>query len=120
VTSFDLARAMLKDLVFSLPVHECINQSYFDQAIEIADLLKIRLTSKSMEGTRYPMCGFPIAQLDKFLEKLVRENNRFVAICEEEKHYDDNGSLKKITRKVVRVVTPGKSPLNSVALLTRF
>lgn len=74
----------------------------------IADLLKIRLTSKSMEGTKYPMCGFPIAQLDKFLEKLVRENNRFVAICEEQKHYNDMGVLKSITRKVVRVVTPGE------------
>lgn len=82
-------------------------QSYFDQAIEISDILKIRLTSKSMEGTRYPMCGFPIAQLDKSLEKLVRTNNRFVAICDEQRHYDDKGSLKAITRKVVRVVTPG-------------
>lgn len=55
------------------------------------------------------MCGFPIAQLDKFLEKLVRENNRFVAICEEHRHYDDSGILKSITRKVVRVVTPGRT-----------
>ena len=84
-------------------------QSYFDQAIVIADLLKIRLTSKSMDSKRYPMCGFPIAQMDKFLEKLVREHNRFVAICEETKHYDKSGIAKYITRKVVRVVTPGPS-----------
>ena len=60
-----------------------------------------------MESKRYPMCGFPIAQIDKFLEKLVREQNKFVAICEETKHYDDAGNMKYITRKVVRVVTPG-------------
>jgi DNA mismatch repair ATPase MutS len=53
------------------------------------------------------MCGFPIGQLDKFLEKLVRENNRFVAICDEHKHYDAEGNFKYITRRVVRVVTPG-------------
>jgi len=61
-----------------------------------------------MESKRYPMCGFPIAQMDKYLEKLVRECNRFVAICEETKHYDKQGNMRNITRKVVRVVTPGK------------
>lgn len=54
------------------------------------------------------MCGFPIAQMDKFMEKLVREHNKFVAICEEDKHFDKHGNLVKIVRKVVRVVTPGQ------------
>lgn len=54
------------------------------------------------------MCGFPVAQLDKYLEKLVRDHNRFVAICDEQKHYDELGNFKYITRKVIRVVTPGK------------
>lgn len=62
-----------------------------------------------MESKRYPMCGFPIAHMDKFLEKLVREHNRFVAICEETKHYDKSGNLQRISRKVTRVVTPGES-----------
>ena len=84
-------------------------QSYFDQAIEIAGLLKITLTGKNMEGNRYPMCGIPVTQLDKYLEKLVREHNRFVAICEEHKHYDAEGNFRYMTRKVARVVTPGAS-----------
>ncbi len=62
-----------------------------------------------MGGKLYPMCGFPIGQLDKYLEKLVREHNRFVAKCEETKEYNKRtGVLTQITRKVVRVVTPGE------------
>ena len=58
------------------------------------------------------MCGIPVTQLDKYLEKLVREHNRFVAICEEHKHYDAEGTFRYMTRKVARVVTPGASHVN--------
>lgn len=82
-------------------------KSYFDQAIVVSNLLKIKLTVKKMEGKEYPMCGVPIAQLDKHLETLVREHNQFVAICEEIREYN-RGVLKSLKRKVTRVVTPGE------------
>ena len=64
------------------------------------------------------MCGFPLAQMDKFLEKLVRDHNRFVAICEEFKRFDNAGNVLRIDRRVVRVVTPGSSSFYNVYFIS--
>ncbi|KAG9013654.1 DNA mismatch repair ATPase msh1 [Tulasnella sp. 427] len=77
-------------------------ESYFDQATEVAELLTIKLTTRSWGGGRVPMAGFPLAHLDRHLKRLVQGHKRFAAICEEFKRSD--GSFE---RRVVRVVTPG-------------
>ncbi|KAF8633937.1 hypothetical protein AX15_001121 [Amanita polypyramis BW_CC] len=81
-------------------------ESYFDQAIEIARLLNIKLTTRKWSGQRVFMCGFPLMHLDKYLKVLVQHNKRFVALCEEFPRYSELG-VKEFERRVVRVVTPG-------------
>ncbi|GLB36353.1 putative DNA-binding domain of DNA mismatch repair MUTS family protein [Lyophyllum shimeji] len=80
-------------------------ESYFDQAVEIARLLNIKLTTRKWGGSRVPMCGFPLVHLDKHLKVLVQQNKRFVAMCEEFPHYSDG--VKAFDRRVSRVITPG-------------
>ncbi|KAG8894833.1 DNA mismatch repair ATPase msh1, partial [Tulasnella sp. 417] len=77
-------------------------ESYFDQAIEVAQLLTIKLTTRLWGGGRVPMAGFPLAHLDRHLKRLVQGHKRFAAICEEFKSSDGG-----FERRVVRVVTPG-------------
>ncbi|KAF9457104.1 muts domain V-domain-containing protein, partial [Collybia nuda] len=81
-------------------------ESYFDQAIELSRLLKIKLTSRKWDNCRVPMCGFPLVHLDKHLKVLVQQNKRFVAMCEEFPRSSSLGT-KEFDRRVVRVVTPG-------------
>ncbi|KAG8838047.1 DNA mismatch repair ATPase msh1 [Serendipita sp. 400] len=77
-------------------------ESYFDQSMEIAKLLNIKLTSKSWGGNRVPMCGFPLMHLEKYLKVLIRGHRRSVALCEEFKREND-----RFERRVTRIVTPG-------------
>jgi len=81
-------------------------QSYFDQAVEIARLLNIKLTSRKWNGERVAMCGFPIPHIDRYLKILVQQEHRFVAMCEEFPRYDSYG-LKEFERRISRIVTPG-------------
>jgi DNA mismatch repair ATPase MutS len=82
-------------------------QSYFGQASEISRLLNIKLTTRSWDGHRILMCGFPIMQLDKYLKILVQQNNRFVAMCEEFSRAVPGDPKARYDRRVVRVITPG-------------
>ncbi|KAL1681990.1 muts domain V-domain-containing protein [Schizophyllum commune] len=95
-------------------------ESYFSQAAEIASLLNIKLTTRKWGGKRVPMCGFPLAHLDKYLRILVGENRRLVAMCEEFPvgHSMDTGppregkisrglATRALERRVTRVITPG-------------
>ncbi|KAL1729775.1 muts domain V-domain-containing protein [Schizophyllum commune] len=94
-------------------------ESYFSQAAEIASLLNIKLTTRKWGGKRVPMCGFPLAHLDKYLRVLVGENRRLVAMCEEfpiNGNVDTSNGTAKISRglltraferRVTRVITPG-------------
>jgi DNA mismatch repair ATPase MutS len=84
-----------------------IQQSYFDQATEIARLLNIKLTSRPFNKGRIPMCGFPLMHLDKSLKILVQQNKRFVAMCEEFPRFVPGMSKPEFDRRVVRVITPG-------------
>ncbi|KAG8966474.1 DNA mismatch repair ATPase msh1 [Tulasnella sp. 419] len=77
-------------------------ESYFNPAIEVAKLLSIKETSRSWGGERVPMCGFPLAHLDRHLKTLVQQHKRFVALCEEYKKPDGT-----FDRRVARIVTPG-------------
>lgn len=80
-------------------------ESYFDQAPIIARALNIKLTSKQWgkgaKKTRFPMCGFPTAQLGKHASRLVEEGWKVVVV---EEGKDETGA---IVRRVTRIVTPG-------------
>ncbi|KAG2754528.1 hypothetical protein P692DRAFT_20719708 [Suillus brevipes Sb2] len=82
-------------------------ESYFDQAIEVARLLNIKLTSRVWDKQNIAMCGFPLMHLDKYLKVLVQQNKRFVAMCEEFPRYSASGQKFEFDRRVVRVITPG-------------
>ncbi|KAI0082196.1 hypothetical protein K474DRAFT_1655535 [Panus rudis PR-1116 ss-1] len=82
-------------------------ESYFDQAVEVAKLLHIKLTTKSWGGRRVHMCGFPLMHLNKYLKVLVSQHKRFVAICEEFPRDPYIGPKAGFNRRVTRIVTPG-------------
>ncbi|KAI0067908.1 hypothetical protein BV25DRAFT_1911773 [Artomyces pyxidatus] len=82
-------------------------ESYFDQAGEVARLLNIKLTSRTWDGHRILMCGFPYMHLQKSLKTLVQQNARFVALCEEFPQSSAPGVKPTFDRRVVRVITPG-------------
>ncbi|KIY72763.1 hypothetical protein CYLTODRAFT_6570 [Cylindrobasidium torrendii FP15055 ss-10] len=82
-------------------------ESYFDQAVEISQLLNIKLASRKWENQRIHMCGFPIAQLDRYLKILVEQNKRFVAMCEEFPRYQPQLGTRTFERRVTRIITPG-------------
>jgi DNA mismatch repair ATPase MutS len=75
--------------------------------VEIARLLNIKLTSRSYNKGRIPMCGFPLTHLDKNIKILVQQNKRFVAMCEEFPRFVPGAPKPEFDRRVVRVITPG-------------
>ncbi|THU94857.1 hypothetical protein K435DRAFT_152215 [Dendrothele bispora CBS 962.96] len=81
-------------------------ESYFDQAVEVANMLNIKLASRKWDGRRIHMCGFPLAHIDKYLKIMVQQHKRFVAMCEEFPRYNSTGT-RELERRVTRVITPG-------------
>ncbi|KAJ4486390.1 muts domain V-domain-containing protein [Lentinula aciculospora] len=81
-------------------------ESYFEQAIEISQILNIKLASRRWGGGRVPMCGFPLQHIDKYLKIMIQQHKRFVAMCEEFPKYTSPGE-REFERRVVRVITPG-------------
>ncbi|KAH9081821.1 muts domain V-domain-containing protein [Lactarius deliciosus] len=53
------------------------------------------------------MCGFPLIHLQKHLNTLVQQSNRFVALSEEFARPGPPGTRPLFDRRVVRIVTPG-------------
>ncbi|KAH7104481.1 muts domain V-domain-containing protein [Auriculariales sp. MPI-PUGE-AT-0066] len=83
-------------------------ESYFEQASEVASLLSIKLTSRTWEGDRVLMAGFPLNHLDKYLKILVQEKKRFVALCEEfRRPVGQTNFDRAFDRRVTRILTPG-------------
>ncbi|KAH9004188.1 muts domain V-domain-containing protein [Lactarius hatsudake] len=82
-------------------------ESYFDQAAEVAGLLNIKLTSRKWDNQTVLMCGFPLIHLQKHLNTLVQQSNRFVALSEEFARPGPPGTRPLFDRRVVRIVTPG-------------
>ncbi|EIM83372.1 uncharacterized protein STEHIDRAFT_62817 [Stereum hirsutum FP-91666 SS1] len=92
-------------------------ESYFDQAVEVAELLNIKLASRLSGGggQRAHMCGFPVHHLHKHLKVLVQHHHRFVALCEEFVRPPSTsvtpstsaGAKLTFERRVTRVITPG-------------
>ncbi|KAI0036660.1 muts domain V-domain-containing protein [Vararia minispora EC-137] len=82
-------------------------ESYFDQAVEISQMLNIKLTSRVFSRQRIHMCGFPLVHLHKHLKTLVQQKRCFVALCEEFIRPTPFGQKPTFERRVVRVITPG-------------
>jgi DNA mismatch repair protein MutS len=78
---------------------------FYDDARRGAQLLDIALTARGQSaGQPIPMAGVPVATVDAYLARLVRQGES-VAICEQ---IGDPGKAKgPVERQVVRVVTPG-------------
>ncbi|AHG61119.1 MutS [Buchnera aphidicola str. G002 (Myzus persicae)] len=79
---------------------------FYDDAERISKLLKITLTKKGYSNNNIiPMAGIPCHTAEYYLSKLVKLGES-IAVCDQIKE----NQLKKnklITRKVVRVITPG-------------
>ena len=78
---------------------------FYDDARRGAQLLDIALTARGQSaGQPIPMAGVPVATVDAYLARLVRQGES-VAICEQ---IGDPGKSKgPVERQVVRIVTPG-------------
>ncbi len=80
--------------------YEC----FYDDAIEVSQILGITLTSRGKDETKTPLAGIPYHSLDKYLKQLV-DSGKKIAICEQ---LEDPKKAKGVVKRgVVRVVTPG-------------
>ncbi|KAG0147557.1 hypothetical protein CROQUDRAFT_61546 [Cronartium quercuum f. sp. fusiforme G11] len=77
-------------------------ETYFDQAIELSQLLNIKQAKYRFSGHDYPFSGFPIASLPRHLKALVQDHQRTVVIAEQIPIAPD-----RFERKLVKVITPG-------------
>lgn len=79
-------------------------ETFADDAVKVADILGIVLTSRNNGGSDIELAGFPHHSLDLYLPKLVRAGFR-VALCEQ---LEKPSKEKKIVKRgVTDVVTPG-------------
>jgi DNA mismatch repair protein MutS len=78
---------------------------FFEDAIAAAPLLEITLTSRGLSaGEPVPMAGVPVHAVEQYLAKLVKQG-KTIAICEQ--IADGKAQKGPLTRKVVRMLTPG-------------
>ncbi|QCI20560.1 DNA mismatch repair protein MutS [Buchnera aphidicola (Brachycaudus cardui)] len=78
---------------------------FYEDAKYISNLLKITLTKKGYSnGNIIPMAGVPCHASEYYLSKLVKLGESIV-VCDQVKENFSNNKL--ITRKIVRVITPG-------------
>ncbi|KAI9679919.1 MAG: DNA mismatch repair ATPase msh1 [Caeruleum heppii] len=83
---------------------------YFEHAEKFGPLLNLKVATKKTTAGRVPMAGFPLGQLERALQVLVRDCGYHVAISEE----IENTASRKVKsgglmfdRRVSRIVTPG-------------
>lgn len=80
-------------------------EMFYEDAQLASRLLGIALTARHKKtDNEMPMCGFPYHAHEEYLEKLIDSGYK-VAIAEQ----IEDPESKKISRKIVRVVTPGTS-----------
>ena len=80
-------------------------ETFVDDAVEVARLLDITLTSRNKDDPNpIPMAGVPYHALHSYLLRLL-DAGRKVAICEQVE--DPRQAKGLVRREVVRVVTPG-------------
>ncbi len=68
---------------------------YRDDAQKAADVLDITVISKEIDGTRYPMCGFPKHITDEYVNKLLYAGYD-VVIADEDRNYKRLLSADKV------------------------
>ena len=68
---------------------------YGDDAQKAADVLDITVISKEIDGTRYPMCGFPKHITDEYINKLLYAGYD-VVIADEDRNYKRLLSADKV------------------------
>lgn len=102
----------IRHLIDSNPGCVCLIQVgsfyelYFEQALENAGKLGLKLAYKKTNNYSIPMSGFPVYQLQKFVRLLVQESNVSVAIIDQ--YPQSNKSTETIIhRKISRIVSPG-------------
>lgn len=79
-------------------------ETFGEDAIRVAKILGIVLTSRNNGGSDIELAGFPYHSLDVYLPRLVQAGNR-VAICEQ---LEKPSKTKKIVKRgVTEMVTPG-------------
>ncbi|KAF9343310.1 DNA mismatch repair ATPase msh1, partial [Mortierella sp. AD094] len=78
---------------------------YDHNAVEYGHLLGLKMGAKMFGGQSVPFTGFPIRNLDRYLEILVGKHRLKVALCEQ--FQDDNESGRLFRRSVHRIITPG-------------
>ncbi|KAG0013052.1 DNA mismatch repair ATPase msh1, partial [Entomortierella chlamydospora] len=78
---------------------------YDHNATEYGHLLGLKMGAKTFGGLSVPFTGFPVRNLDRYLEILVGKHRLKVALCEQ--FQDDNESSKTFRRSVHRIITPG-------------
>lgn len=78
---------------------------FFDDAIEISNLLELTLTGKKAGlEERIPMAGIPIKALDEYLKVLMKYNKK-VAIVDQDDTITPGSKL--VTRRLKTIITPG-------------
>ncbi|MHC5268442.1 DNA mismatch repair protein MutS [Enterococcus sp. LJL98] len=78
---------------------------FYDDAIEVAQLLELTLTSRNKNAVDpIPMCGVPYHAAAGYIETLVEQGHK-VAICEQVE--DPKTAKGMVKREVVQLVTPG-------------
>ncbi len=82
---------------------------FYEDAFIASRILDIALTSRDKnKDNSVPMCGIPWHSADFYIAKLIKAGHK-VAICEQ---IEDPKLAKGIVqRKVIRVITPGPSPI---------
>ncbi len=80
-------------------------EMFFQDAIEVANLLELTLTQKSAGlEQKVPMAGVPLSSINDYVKRLMYFNKK-VAIVAQEENPDPKAKLVKRTLK--KVVTPG-------------
>lgn len=83
---------------------------FFEDAIRVANILGLQLTSRSKaDERRIPMCGIPYHAYEMYLARLMK-NGYKVAICEQMESPEEakkRGNKAVVRREVTRLVTAG-------------
>ncbi|CCG23075.1 Msh1 protein [Candida orthopsilosis Co 90-125] len=104
--------ASMKRLIDGNPGRVCLihvgkfYELYFDQAERLGPKLGLNIGYKRTGNHVIPMAGFPLPQLRKYVEMLVREHGETVAIVDQYNNMAKT-SQNLIPRKVSRIVSPG-------------
>lgn len=82
---------------------------FFDDALIVAEILSIRLTSRDKgRPNPIPMCGVPIHAIDNYIPKLVDAGRSCVLVSQVEAEGGAKPGVKGgIRREVSRIITPG-------------